>query len=57
MVVWRHGERRCELWTFADGSVLRVLSGNDLVLEEPFRKGHGWRRAEELRLAGLSNAS
>jgi len=48
-VIWRDGERRCELWSVGGVGRLRVFDGSDLLHDEPMLKGYGYSRAEALR--------
>jgi hypothetical protein len=48
-VVWRDGERRCELWMIDGIAHLRVFAGERLIMQELADRKSGYARAEELR--------
>ena len=48
-VIWRQGDRRCELWVVGGVSHVRVYSGDQLDVELPFSRGHGAGQAEYLK--------
>ena len=48
-VVWRDGERRCELWRSNGESRLRMYDGDELERDELFIRGGGWDQAIALR--------
>jgi hypothetical protein len=55
-IMWRHRDRRCEFWVFADAGRLLVYDGNTLIDDEPIEPGRGWTQAQKLRLIHISDA-
>jgi hypothetical protein len=49
MIIWHEGEWRCELWSDAGRSVLRVFCGPDLRHEETHVLETDQERAQQLR--------
>ena len=48
-VIWRDGERRCELWNVGGVGRLRVFDGADLLHEERVLRNYVYSRAQALR--------
>ena len=48
-VVWREGERRCELWMISGIAHLRLFGGANLVRQELAERSRAYARAQELR--------
>jgi hypothetical protein len=54
-VLWRQGAVRCEFWSVGELGVLRVFDRTVMTLEESFRTGTWYRRAQELRRLTLGD--